>query len=134
MRYSPPPPVRIDYAVFAIDVNPEELRKRIDIRLAQRLEQGMIAEVEGLLAAGIPQARMAQLGLEYREVTAYLSGTKSEQKMVDDLRRGIRQFAKRQRTWFRGLSRRGIEVTWVGPEDRDTLLRHPWTAGTSSRG
>ncbi len=134
VRYSPAPPVRIDYAVFAIDVPPDELRDRIDIRLEQRLEQGMIAEVQGLLAAGIPQARMAQLGLEYREVTAYLSGTKSEQKMVDDLRRGIRQFAKRQRTWFRGLSRRGIEVTWVRPEDRDALLRHPWTADASSQG
>ena len=122
VHYSPPPPVRIDYAVFVIDVPPDELRKRIDIRLEQRLEQGMIAEVEGLLAAGIPQARMAQLGLEYREVTAYLTRTKGEQQMLDDLRRGIRQFAKRQRTWFRGLSRRGFEVNWIGPQDRDALL------------
>ena len=124
VHYSPAPPVRIDYTVFAIDVPPDELRNRIDLRLEQRLEQGMIAEVEGLLAAGVPQARMAQLGLEYREVTAYLAGSKSEPKMVDDLRRGIRQFAKRQRTWFRGLPRRGIDVTWVGPEDRETLLRY----------
>ena len=127
VRYSPAPPVRIDYAMFVIDIPPEELRSRIDLRLEQRLEQGLIAEVQGLLDAGIPEARMAQLGLEYREVTAYLSGTKSEQKMVDDLRRGIRQFAKRQRTWFRGLSRRGFEVTWIAPEDRDALLRHPWS-------
>jgi tRNA dimethylallyltransferase len=132
VRYSPPPPVPIDYAVFAIDIPPEELRRRIDLRLETRLDQGMIAEVEGLLAAGIPEARLAQLGLEYREVSAYLNGTKTRQEMVDDLRRGIRKLAKRQRTWFRGLARRGIEVAWISPEDRDALLRHPWVAGASS--
>jgi tRNA dimethylallyltransferase len=131
VRYSPPPPVQIDHAVFAIDIPPEELRRRIDTRLEARLDQGMIAEVEGLLAAGIPEARMVQLGLEYREVTAYLNGTKTRQEMVDDLRRGIRQLAKRQRTWFRGLARRGIEVAWIGPDDRDALLSHPWVAGAS---
>jgi tRNA dimethylallyltransferase len=133
VRYSPPPPVRIDHAVFAIDVPPEELRQRIDIRLHARLEQGMIAEVRGLLDSGIPPARMAQIGLEYREVTAYLTGLKTEQEMVDDLGRGIRQLAKRQRTWFRGLARRGIEVTWIGAQDRDVLLNHPLAAAARDR-
>jgi len=125
LRYSPPPPVRIDHAVFALDVPPEQLRERIDKRLDQRLDTGMIEEVQALLDAGIPPERMAQLGLEYREVTAYLTGAKTRQEMTDDLRRGIRALAKRQRTWFRGLPRRGIEVTWIAPDDRDSLLSHP---------
>ncbi len=123
VQYSPAPPVRIDYSVCVIDIPADELRERIDLRLEQRLEQGMVAEVQGLLAAGVPRARMAQLGLEYREITAFLTGEKREHEMLDDLRRGIRKFAKRQRTWFRGLSRRGIEVTWIAPDDRDALLR-----------
>jgi len=53
------------------------------------------------------------------EVTAYLVGTKTEQQMIDDLRNGIRRLAKRQRTWFRGLSRRGIDVTWIGADDHE---------------
>jgi len=77
----------------------------------------------------VPEPRMAQLGLEYREVTAYLTGSKTRQEMVDDLRRGIRQFAKRQRTWFRGFARRGIEGTRIGPEESEVLLNHPWVAG-----
>jgi len=129
VEYSPPPPVKIEHAVFVIDVPPEEHGRRIDARLDARLKQGMIAEVETLLAAGVPAPRMAQLGLEYREVTAYLTGNKSRQEMVRDLRTGIRRFAKRQRTWFRGVAKRGIEVTWIGPEDRETLLNHPWVAG-----
>jgi tRNA dimethylallyltransferase len=68
---------------------------------------------------------MTQLGLEYREVTAYLTGAKTREEMVEDLRRGIRNLAKRQRTWFRGLPRRGVEVTWIGDDDRDALLGHP---------
>jgi tRNA dimethylallyltransferase len=122
VQYSPPPPLRIEFAVFVIDVLPDELARRIDMRLDQRLDEGMVAEVRGLLDAGVPPTRMAQLGLEYREVTAYLNGEKTEQEMVDDLRRGIRRFAKRQRTWFRGLPRRGIEVTRIAADDSDRLL------------
>jgi tRNA dimethylallyltransferase len=126
VRYSDPPPVTIEYAVFAVEVAREELHRRIDVRLDARLQQGLIAEVERLLAAGVTPARMAQLGLEYREVTALLTGAKTEHQMIDDLRRGIRQLAKRQQTWFRGLPRRGIEVTWIAPEDRDVLLGYRW--------
>jgi tRNA dimethylallyltransferase len=125
VQYSPPPPVRIDFAVFVIEAPSDELGRRIDMRLEQRLGEGMIAEVQGLLDAGVPPARMAQLGLEYREITAYLDGAKTEREMVDDLRRGIRRFAKRQRTWFRGLPRRGIDVTQIAADDGDALLRHP---------
>ena len=122
--YSSPPSVPFDYAVFGIDIPRNELARRIDIRLDQRLQQGLIDEVRDLLRAGVTVARMNQLGLEYREVTAYLTGTKTEQQMLDDLRRGIRQFAKRQRTRFRGLPARGIDVTWIGPDDYGALLNH----------
>jgi tRNA dimethylallyltransferase len=128
VRYSDPPPVKIDCAVFGIDVARDDLHRRIDTRLDQRLRQGLIDEVRDLLREGLSEARMNQLGLEYREVTAYLTGTKTEKQMIDDLRRGIRAFAKRQRTWFRGLGRRGIDVTWVGPGDHDAVLNHEFPA------
>jgi tRNA dimethylallyltransferase len=124
--YSEPCPVRIDAAVFGVDVPRHELHRRIDQRLDSRLEQGMIDEVRGLLEAGVPPARMEQLGLEYREIGAYLLGHKSRQRMVDDLRQGIHKLAKRQRTWFRGLPRRGIPVTWIAPGETETILQHPW--------
>jgi tRNA dimethylallyltransferase len=131
VRYSDPPPVSIEYAVFVVDVSLEELPRRIGARLDARLEQGLAAEVKALLAAGVTEARMAQLGLEYREVTAYLTGKKTKQRMLDDLRRGIRRFAKRQQTWFRGLPRRGIEVAWIAPDDRDALLGYRWPDETT---
>ena len=128
VRYSVPPPVPINCAVFGIDVPRDELWRRIDVRIDQRLRQGLIDEVRDLRRAGLSEARMNQLGLEYREVTAYLTGTKTKQQMLEDLRRGIRQFAKRQRTWFRGLPARGIDVTWVGPGDHGVLLKHEFSA------
>jgi tRNA dimethylallyltransferase len=93
----------------------------------------MIVEVEGLLEAGVPASRLELLGLEYREVTAYLTGKKTRQEMVDDLRRGIGRLAKRQRTWFRGFARRGIDATWIGREDEDVLMDHPWVASVDPR-
>jgi len=60
------------------------------------------------------------------DTTLAQRGKKTEQEMVRDLRHGIRHFAKRQMTWFRGLPRRGIEVTWVGSDDHDLLLNHRW--------
>jgi len=122
VHYSEPCPVTLDYRVFGVEVPRAELHDRIARRLDARLEQGLVEEVEGLLATGITPVRMVQLGLEYREVTAFLTGAKTREKMIDDLRREIRHFAKRQRTWFRGLPRRGIEITWIGPDDIDAVL------------
>ncbi len=127
--YSPQPPVELEHAVFAVDVAQDELGRRIDARLDERLKQGMVDEVRGLLAQGVSPQRMAQLGLEYREVTAYLIGAKSEGQMAEDLRRGIRKLAKRQRTWFRGLERRGVAVRWIDAGDREALLDHRWRDG-----
>ena len=77
---------------------------------------------------------MAQLGLEYREVTAYLTGAKSREQMVEHLRQGIRGLAKRQMTWFRGLPRRGIDVCWIRAEDEQAILQDPWVTRRPSRG
>jgi tRNA dimethylallyltransferase len=126
VRHSGPPPVAIEHAVFGIEIDRDELHRRIDRRLLERIDQGMLAEVQRLLDAGVTPARMEMLGLEYREVTAFLTGRKSEQQMVDDLRRGIRRLAKRQRTWFRGLPRRGIGVSWIAPGEHQAVLRHRW--------
>jgi len=132
VQTSPPPPVRIDHAVFAVRVSAEDAEKRIDTRLDERLEQGMIEEVRGLLDAGVSPERMAQIGLEYREVTAFLTGTKTAEQMVRDLRREIRRLAKRQRTWFRGLERRGVKVTWIDAGGAETILSHPLAASFRS--
>lgn len=86
------------------------LRARIDERLDRRLEQGMIEEVRGLLDRGASVEFLKKLGLEYRFITQYLIGEIPDRnEMVELLRTAIKQFAKRQTTWFR----RDRDIQWL---------------------
>ena len=88
----------------------ETLKKRIDERLQRRLDAGMIDEVRGLIDRGVSVGFLKKLGLEYRYITQYLIGEiPSEAEMVELLATAIKQFAKRQMTWFR----RDKEITWL---------------------
>ena len=86
------------------------LRQRIDERLDRRLEQGMIEEVRGLLDSGVSETFMIKLGLEYKFITQYLKGEYSSlEEMKELLATAIKQFAKRQMTWFR----RDESIHWL---------------------
>lgn len=86
---------------------------RIEERLHQRLEEGMIEEVKGLLDRKIPEQVLLDYGLEYRYITSYLLGHLSRDEMIQQLSIAIRQFSKRQMTWFRGMERRGFHIHWI---------------------
>ncbi|MBR5035047.1 MAG: tRNA (adenosine(37)-N6)-dimethylallyltransferase MiaA [Bacteroidales bacterium] len=100
---------------IGINVSRDERRERIEKRLRDRLEHGMIDEIKGLLDRGIAPEDLIYYGLEYKYVTRYLIGELSYDEMFNGLLTAIRQFAKRQMTWFRGMERRGIEIEWVDP-------------------
>ena len=88
----------------------ETLRRRIDERLQRRLDAGMIEEVRGLIDAGVSTEFLKKLGLEYRFITQYLIGEiSSRPEMVELLSTAIKQFAKRQMTWFR----RDGDILWL---------------------
>jgi tRNA dimethylallyltransferase len=79
-----------------------ELDVRINARVQQMLTDGFLAEVESLLAAGIPPDAKAMLSLGYRHLVEYLSGERGYDATVDAIAQDTRRFARRQRTWFRG--------------------------------
>ena len=86
------------------------LNARIDERLARRIEEGLLGEVQGLLNAGVSADFLRRLGLEYRYVSAYLLGEiPTREVMLDELARAIKRFAKRQMTWFR----RDKDIVWL---------------------
>ncbi len=88
----------------------ETLRKRIDERLQRRMQDGMVQEVRDVLDSGVSQEFMIKLGLEYKFITQYLNGQfASEKEMTDLLATAIKQFAKRQMTWFR----RNDSIHWL---------------------
>ena len=88
----------------------EVVNRRIDERLERRLEQGMIEEVQRLMDEGATTEFLLGLGLEYKFITQYLIGEiPDRQVMLDRLAIAIKQFAKRQMTWFR----RNPEIVWL---------------------
>ena len=112
-----PPEVRQDKPlksfIAGIAIDREVRRQRITERLKKRLDGGMVDEVRGLLAEGIPPENLIYYGLEYKFLTEYVLGKYSYQEMFTLLETAIHQFAKRQMTWFRGMERRGFSIYWV---------------------
>lgn len=101
---------------LATVIDRETRRQRIDRRLQERLDAGMVDEVRGLLAAGVSAESLIFYGLEYKFLTQYIIGEISYEYMVERLNIAIHQFAKRQMTWLRGMERDGVAIHWVKPE------------------
>lgn len=104
---------KLNSLTIGISVDRDVRRERITRRLKERLANGMVDEVKGLLAEGIPPEDLIYYGLEYKYLTLYVTGQLTYDEMFRQLEIAIHQFAKRQMTWFRGMERRGIPITWI---------------------
>ncbi|QZE13140.1 tRNA (adenosine(37)-N6)-dimethylallyltransferase MiaA [Halosquirtibacter laminarini] len=104
---------KINSLIVGIDFSREERRERITQRLHQRLEEGMIEEVKGLIDSGVAPESLIYYGLEYKFITEYLIGKITRQRLVDGLNVAIHQFAKRQMTWYRRMEKNGFEIHWI---------------------
>ncbi len=102
--------------VFGINFHRDLRRERITVRLRERMEEGMIDEVEGLLKKGLTADKLDYYGLEYRFVGKYIQQELSYEEMFQKLNTAIHQFAKRQMTYFRGMERKGINIHWLDGE------------------
>ena len=92
----------------------EVLYARIDDRVDERIQQGMIQEVRDLLTAGVSHERLEALGLEYRYISQFLHGQfASEADMIQRLKYAIHDFTRRQLTWFRKDKR----IVWIEGND-----------------
>ena len=89
--------------------NRADLYGRIDRRVGLMLEQGLIAEIQGLLAAGIPPKCTAMQAIGYKEFVAALKGECTIGEAADQVRQASRRYAKRQLTWFR----RNQKIHWL---------------------
>lgn len=118
-RYFP----QINALTVGVMVDREVRRERISRRLRQRLDEGMVEEVKGLLDGGLEPEQLIYYGLEYKYLTLYLTGAMGYDDMVSGLEIAIHQFAKRQMTWFRGMEKRGVEIHWLdGSLPADVLV------------
>ena len=97
--------------------NRADLYERIDRRVGLMLEMGLIDEIQGLLAAGIPEKCTALQAIGYKEFVAALRGECTVEEAADLVRQSSRRYAKRQLTWFR----RNKSIHW--------LVRKPGQSG-----
>ncbi len=103
----------ISKLVLGIKFDRDSRRRRITERLKYRLEHGMIDEVKNLLNSGVPAETLIYYGLEYKFITLYLLNKISYNEMFSKLETAIRQFSKRQMTWFRRMERQGTKIYWL---------------------
>ena len=100
----------------------ERLYERINLRIDQMLDDGLVEEVMSLKDQGYTKEMVSMQGLGYKEILDYLNGNCTLEEAIYILKRDTRHFAKRQLTWFR----RERDVIWVSKNehnyDEDKIL------------
>ena len=114
---------QIEPLIIGTTLERSQVVKNISIRLKERLDEGMIEEVERLHKNGASWERLEKLGLEYRYCSLFLEGKiKTKDELYETLFTQIRQFSKRQMTWFRGMEKKGVRINWLS-ENPDKQIR-----------
>lgn len=99
--------------IFCLNRNREELYDRINRRVDQMIEEGLVKEVEEILVMGYDKSLNSLQTYGYQEVIEHLEGDLSFDEMVELIKKRSRNFAKRQLTWFRGMKK----VKWINAGD-----------------
>jgi tRNA dimethylallyltransferase len=124
---------RFDPLYIMPNLNRHELYAKIDARAERLFSSGLVEEVEGILASGVPHDAHALKAIGYREVVDMLRGRCDLATAVENTKRASRNLAKRQLTWIRGL--RGGTVHRVAPagEGNRTNVIDLWQQHTRGR-
>ncbi|MGQ7869389.1 tRNA (adenosine(37)-N6)-dimethylallyltransferase MiaA [Sunxiuqinia sp. sy24] len=122
----------INSLVVGVKYDREHRRQRITERLKQRLQDGMLDEVQRLLDKGLTPEQLTYYGLEYKYLTLHLIGELSYDEMFTKLEIAIHQFAKRQMTWFRRMEKHGTRIHWLDgfmPLEKKIAQIQQWLEG-----
>lgn len=109
-------------AYFVLNDDRQNLYKRINLRVDQMVEEGLLDEVRTLRDKGYTRNLVSMQGLGYKEILAYLDGECTLEEAIEIIKRDTRHFAKRQITWFK----REKDVIWLDKEkfeyNEETIL------------
>ena len=112
----------IKHLIIGLKNEVQKTRENILIRLDYRLQNGLIEEVELLLANGLSHEMLVFYGLEYKFISNYLNGLITYDGLKLLLGIAICQFAKRQNTFFRKMEKDGVKINWLdAAKQLDTL-------------
>lgn len=98
---------------FGLDLDRSELDSRIDLRVEEMWQQGLVAEVEQLLARGLRDGLTASRAIGYRQVIDLIDGHVTQDEAKDAVKKATRRFFRRQLSWYR----RDPRITWLPAGD-----------------
>lgn len=104
---------KYDYLAVAINYPREELYKRIDLRVDEMFERGLVEEIENLLASGVDEKCQCMQAIGYKEVLKCIKNDDNYSTMRDIIKLNTRHYAKRQITFFKKLP----NIVWLSPEE-----------------
>lgn len=102
-------PKKYDSLVIGLSWDRETLNERINKRVDIMVEKGLVDEVNGLKAAGVPKNSTAMQAIGYKEIYAYLDGEATLDEAIEKIKLESRKYAKRQMTWLR----RNKNISWI---------------------
>lgn len=108
-----------DVAVIGLTSERSLLYERINQRVDQMMEMGLLGEIQSLLASGVSPDAQSMKGIGYKELVAYLNGVCTLEEAVDAIKKGTRHFAKRQFTWYRKMP----YIDWYDVQSKEDLIR-----------
>ena len=108
-------PQAVPALFVGLSVDPEILRHRIDERVDQMIQDGLVDEVAALLDKGLREGITAPQAIGYKEIVRYIDGEISLDEAIELIKVATHRYAKRQRTWFRKDKR----IHWLSADDFD---------------
>lgn len=107
---------KYDYLAVAVDYPREELYERINKRVDEMFNDGLLEEIEGLLSRGIDENCQSMQAIGYKEVLQCLKNGNNQSTMRDIIKQNTRRYAKRQITFFKKFP----DIVWLKPEEATT--------------
>lgn len=104
---------RFDFVSVSVEYPREVLYERINLRVGKMFEQGLVDEVKGLLAQGVPEDAQCMQGIGYKEIAEGLRIGATVEEMMETIRKNTRNYAKRQQTFFKRMQNH----TFLSPEN-----------------
>ncbi|MNK57907.1 tRNA dimethylallyltransferase [compost metagenome] len=98
-----------DLCIIGLTMDRQLLYNRIEARIDEMMDQGLVQEVESLLGKGYSRNLVAMQGLGYKEIAEHLVDGVPLEEAVFKLKRDTRRYAKRQLSWFRHMH----DIHWV---------------------
>ncbi len=111
---------RYPFIAFCLTMPRALLYRCIEERVDRMLANGLLVEVESLLASGYPRSAVALQSFGYKELISYLDGACTYNEAISQLKQNTRRFAKRQLTWFR----KDVRLEWIDRESTPDVVSY----------